>query len=66
MSVRDLARIGELMLHEGKVGDRQIVPVDWVARCIIPYVSADELRRYSYQWLCSASPLASRRGLRDG
>jgi len=50
MSVRDLARIGELMLHEGKVRDRQVIPADWVARCITPYVSADEMRRYGYQW----------------
>lgn len=50
MSVRDLARIGELMLHNGKVAERPIVPADWIARCITPVVSADEMRRYGYQW----------------
>ena len=50
MSVRDLARIGQLMLHGGKVDDRVVVPADWVARCITPFVSADEVRRYGYQW----------------
>lgn len=50
MSVRDLARIGELMLHNGRVGERPVVPADWVARCITPVVSADEMRRYGYQW----------------
>jgi CubicO group peptidase (beta-lactamase class C family) len=50
MSVRDLARIGQLMLHGGKVGERSVVPAEWVARCTMPAVSADELRRYGYQW----------------
>jgi CubicO group peptidase (beta-lactamase class C family) len=50
MSVRDLARIGVMMLHRGKVQERAVVPADWVARCITPVVSADELRRYGYQW----------------
>jgi len=50
MSVRDLARIGQMMLHGGKVGDRSVVPADWVTRCITPVVSADEIRRYGYQW----------------
>lgn len=50
MSVRDLARIGLMMLHGGKVGDRAVVPGDWVTRCITPAISADEVRRYGYQW----------------
>lgn len=50
MSVRDLARVGTMMLSGGKVGDRAVVPGDWVARCITPAVSADEVRRYGYQW----------------
>ncbi len=50
MSVRDLARIGALMMHGGKLGGRAVVPADWIARCISPTISADELRRYGYQW----------------
>jgi CubicO group peptidase (beta-lactamase class C family) len=50
MSVRDLARIGVMMLHGGKVDGRVVVPADWVTRCITPVVSADEVRRYGYQW----------------
>ncbi len=50
MSVRDLARIGTMMLHGGKVGERAVVPADWVTRCTTPAVSADEVRRYGYQW----------------
>jgi CubicO group peptidase (beta-lactamase class C family) len=50
MSVRDLARIGTLMLNGGKVGERIVVPADWLTRCITPVISADEVRRYGYQW----------------
>jgi CubicO group peptidase (beta-lactamase class C family) len=50
MSVRDLARIGAMMLHGGEVDGRPVVPADWVTRCTMPVVSADELRRYGYQW----------------
>jgi CubicO group peptidase (beta-lactamase class C family) len=50
MSVRDLAGIGVMMLHGGKVGERAVVPGDWMTRCITPVISADEVRRYGYQW----------------
>jgi CubicO group peptidase (beta-lactamase class C family) len=50
MSVRDLARIGVMMLHAGRLGERTIVPPEWVARCTTPRISADEVRRYGYQW----------------
>ncbi|HVY17914.1 MAG TPA: serine hydrolase domain-containing protein [Rhodopila sp.] len=50
MSVRDLARLGAMMLHDGKVGERPVVPADWIARCVAPRVGADETRRYGYQW----------------
>jgi CubicO group peptidase (beta-lactamase class C family) len=50
MSVRDVARVGVMMLHGGKVDGRAVVPADWIARCITPVISADEVRRYGYQW----------------
>ena len=50
MSVRDLSRIGSMMLHEGRVGDRAVVSADWIRRCTTPIASVDELRRYGYQW----------------
>ena len=34
----------------GSLGERAVVPADWVTRCITPVASADELRRYGYQW----------------
>ncbi|MFO0997425.1 MAG: serine hydrolase [Alphaproteobacteria bacterium] len=50
MSVRDFARIGLMMLRGGKAEGRDVVPREWIARCTTPTVSADELRRYGYQW----------------
>ncbi len=29
-TARDWARLGQLLLHEGRIGDRQIVPPDWI------------------------------------
>lgn len=50
MSVRDLSRIGTLMLSDGQFDAQQIVPAEWIMRCTTPVVSSDELRRYGYQW----------------
>ena len=50
MSVRDLSRIGTLMLSGGQLNGKQIVPAEWITRCTTPVVSSDELRRYGYQW----------------
>jgi len=50
MTPRDLARIGRLVIDNGKVGERQVVPAEWLAECLVPRVSASELQRYGYQW----------------
>jgi CubicO group peptidase (beta-lactamase class C family) len=50
MSVRDLSRIGTMMLHGGKVDGRAVVAADWVRHCITPVIGAGETRRYGYQW----------------
>ena len=50
MSVRDLSRIGTMMLSAGQFNGQQIVPAEWITRCTTPVVSSDELRRYGYQW----------------
>ncbi|WP_316191969.1 MULTISPECIES: serine hydrolase [unclassified Bradyrhizobium] len=50
MTLHDLARIGQLVMDDGKVGARQVVPADWLTECFVPRVSVNELQRYGYQW----------------
>lgn len=51
---RDYARIGMMMLNQGKVGDKQIVSPQWVKQSTVPTgpepADAKELRGYQYQW----------------
>lgn len=35
-TARDWARMGALLLHHGRVGDRQVVPAHWIARMLRP------------------------------
>jgi CubicO group peptidase (beta-lactamase class C family) len=50
MTARDLARLGQLVLDDGALDGRRVVPAGWLAECFVPRVSVDELRRYGYQW----------------
>jgi CubicO group peptidase (beta-lactamase class C family) len=51
MRAPDLARIGQLMLQQGRWGERQVVPADWVAACMTPRVETGfEGLRYGYHW----------------
>jgi CubicO group peptidase (beta-lactamase class C family) len=52
---RDYARLGLLMLRNGKAGSRQVVPADWVRQSTIPRVREAASREeptfgYHYQW----------------
>lgn len=51
-TARDFARFGELYLHEGRVGDRQVVPADWVAyaRTESPVPSGPDEQPYGAHW----------------
>jgi CubicO group peptidase (beta-lactamase class C family) len=60
MTPRDLARIGQLVLNNGAVGHRQVLPARWLAECLTPRVSVDEQRRYGYQWYIGDFEYASR------
>jgi CubicO group peptidase (beta-lactamase class C family) len=47
----DLARVGQLMLQQGRWGDRQIIPSDWVTACVTPRIATPfEAIQYGYQW----------------
>lgn len=50
LSLRDLARLGRLMLRGGKVAGKGVVSGEWLARSTTPYVAVDEERRYGYHW----------------
>ncbi|MBU0557148.1 MAG: beta-lactamase family protein [Alphaproteobacteria bacterium] len=51
---RDYARIGQMMLNEGRVGDRQIVSAEWVRESTVPTgpepASPNDDQGYQYQW----------------
>ena len=52
--LRDYARIGQMMLHHGRVEDRQIVSSEWVADSTVPTgaepASPKDHQGYQYQW----------------
>ncbi len=68
-STRDMARLGLLMLRQGKWCDRQIIPAEWVRRSTSVRTSLDELHRagsteidrfgYGYLWWIWDGPLAA-------
>jgi len=59
LSTRDMARVGYLMLREGRWGDRQVLSSDWVRRIssvVTPLEEMNPVRRrdgyfgYGYMW----------------
>ncbi|SOE96581.1 CubicO group peptidase, beta-lactamase class C family [Burkholderia sp. D7] len=60
MSARDLARFALLYLHNGRWGDRQIVPASWVAESTRSY-SNTSTGGYGYMWWTS-TPASGPRG----
>lgn len=61
-TVRDQARMGLVYLHHGKIGDRTIVPADWIKASFEPddvvgIVDSSDgwVRRAKYQWFITIS-----------
>lgn len=50
---RDLARIGVMILNDGRHGGRQIVPKGWLKTAFEPAVAMPDGRQYGYQWYLS-------------
>lgn len=46
----DFARFGYLFAHEGRVGDRQVVPAAWVTQATARDTSTDPAEHYQYWW----------------
>ncbi len=53
-SLRDLARVGLMMLNDGKANGRQIIPARWVRESTRP--AAGTGPGYGYQWWMAGSP----------
>ena len=60
MRPRDLARIGQLVLNEGRWGDREIVPPPWLRASVEPRAEVDGFVRYGYQWWLASSGVGDR------
>ena len=49
ISARDLALFGQLYLQEGRWGDSQVIPADWVRESTFPHSKMEKLG-YGYMW----------------
>jgi CubicO group peptidase (beta-lactamase class C family) len=54
---RDLARIGQLVLHRGRWGEREIVPDAWLRESVAPRADVEPLVRYGYFWWLASSAI---------
>jgi hypothetical protein len=67
-STRDMARLGHLMLREGKWNDRQVIPAAWVRESTSPLVTSNQMNPpsvrenklgYGYLWWLLEEPSGS-------
>ncbi|MGI9498864.1 MAG: serine hydrolase domain-containing protein [Geminicoccaceae bacterium] len=56
MRPRDLAKIGQLILNEGRWNGAQLVPADWLEQSFAPRSRVDEETEYGYQWWVGTMP----------
>jgi len=47
---RDLAKIGQLVLNQGRWNGNQLVPSEWLLSSFVESAVVDEKERYGYQW----------------
>jgi CubicO group peptidase (beta-lactamase class C family) len=57
---RDMAKIGQLVLADGRWNDRQIVPRGWVETSTAPKIKATNDQSYGYLWWLGRSLLNGR------
>jgi CubicO group peptidase (beta-lactamase class C family) len=50
MRARDLAKIGQLYLDNGKWENQQIISEDWIKSSVTPWIQADADYYYGFQW----------------
>lgn len=56
VSARDAARFGYLYLRQGRWGDKQIVPSDWVTESTTAYSKVGERAGYGFLWWLDSWP----------
>jgi CubicO group peptidase (beta-lactamase class C family) len=61
---RDMARVGQLMLDDGRLGDRPLVPADYVRAALTAQVKTgwEQIPGYGYQWWVAEHPFAMGNG----
>jgi CubicO group peptidase (beta-lactamase class C family) len=47
---RDLLKLGQLYLNDGRWNGRQVISADWVRRSVTPHANARENTDYGYLW----------------
>jgi CubicO group peptidase (beta-lactamase class C family) len=47
---RELAKIGQLVLNQGRCGERQLVPIQWLEQSFKQYATTSGGEGYGYQW----------------
>ncbi len=50
MRPRDVAKIGQLLLDRGRVGNQSVVPESWIEASLTPQARIDDEFNYGYQW----------------
>lgn len=54
---RDLLKLGQLYLDDGKVGETQVLPKRWVRQSVKPHARIDEGVEYGYLWWLMQFPV---------
>ncbi|THB76438.1 MAG: class C beta-lactamase-related serine hydrolase [Desulfobacteraceae bacterium] len=49
---RDMAKIGYLMVNDGKWNEKQVVSKDWIRESTTPRIDTYRGYKYGYQWRC--------------
>ncbi len=56
LTARNLAKIGWMIIEDGKANGRQIVPQAWLTASFTPRVETEGGLRYGYQWWLGTGP----------
>ena len=62
LTPRDLARIGQTVLDNGRWAGREVIPAAWLGVALRPHVRIAEGFDYGYQWYLGTLPAAARGG----